>query len=352
MNKYFLGLDGGSTKTHIVLCNPAKGLLDLYTGGGTNYEAMPGGYTELYQVLKEMLDTLLGRHGLTTADIGRAAFGMAGVDTIKQHEEISKILKNLGFTDFDLDNDCILGIKAATSRGYGIACVSGTGYSVLGIDGNGKQLQIGGMGDMTGDYGGGGYIMTKSTAYIYGQLFKGYQPSLMTDMFMNTFGINDKSDFMESLHVKFFNGDRDAYSLAVNRIIFEAAAAGDTPAKNILIESGTSYGESVMGILMNLDYESAPPEIVLVGSLFQKNPDSVLVTALKDYLNGKFQKPYQLKVLDAPSVLGALLWAIDKNGEGIVPDHMREELSEKLQALTKTYSELIRNQSSLSPKKR
>jgi len=327
---YFLGLDGGSTKTHIVLYNSDTGLLDLFTGRGSNYESMPGGYAELSQVLTDMLGEFLGRHGISVADIERAAFGMAGVDTVKQHEEISRILSALGFVDFDLDNDCILGIKAATGHGYGIACVCGTGYSVLGIDKNGRQMQIGGMGMLTGDRGGGGYVTDEGTSYVYGQLFKGYAPSVMTDMFMQAFDIAHKNDFMETMHKRFFNGDSKAFSLAVCKIVFKAAGMNDAAAVNILTQSATCYGESVLGILNELDFEPAPPEIVLTGSLPQKNRESVLVTAFDAYLRRHYQRPFVLKVLDAPSVLGALVWAIDKDGAGIVSDEMREELGNKL----------------------
>ena len=330
---YFLGLDGGSTKTHITLYNPDTGLIDLYTGCGSNYEGMPGGYAELSDVLKKMFDEFLGKHGITTADIGRAAFGMAGVDTPKQHAEISKVLQGLGFVDFDLENDCILGIKAATSKGYGISCVSGTGYSVLGLDKSGATLQVGGMGYITGDNGGGGYVMTQAVNYVYSQLFRRYAPSMLTDMLMTHFGIAHKSDFMEAMHVKYYNGDSGAFTLAVSKMVFEAAGKGDAAAKNILATSAKSYGESVMGVLDGLNFEPGSLEIALVGSLFQKNPESVLVTAFSDYLKEHYGQPFTLKVLDAPSVLGALIWAIDKKGEGIVSDEKRAEFNKKLQAL-------------------
>jgi len=330
---YFLGLDGGSTKTHIVLYNPDTGLLDLYTGRGSNYESMPGGYDELTQVLTTMLDEFLGRHGIAISDIGRAAFGMAGVDTPKQHKDISQILIGLGFKDFDLDNDCILGIKAATSYGYGIACVSGTGFSVLGIDKTGRQMQIGGMGVVTGDKGGGSYVAGEATAYVYGQLFKAYPPSLMTDMFMQALEIPHRDDFMQAMHVKYYNGDMRAFSLTVCKIAFKAAAMGDEAAINILATSAKCYGENVTGILRELDFSASPPEIVLTGSLPQKNPDSALVTSFDAYMKTHYQKPFILKVLDAPSVLGALVWALDKDGTGIVTDDMRKQFNDELRRI-------------------
>jgi len=327
MSKYFLGLDGGGTKTHIALYHHETGMVDLYTGGGTNYENMPGLYVELAEVLKKMLDEFLGKHGITPSDIYRAAFGMAGVDTKTQHTEISKVLSNLGFADFSLGNDCVLGIKAVSTNGHGISCVSGTGFSVVGLDEKDETLQIGGMGYFTGDFGGGGYVMTQTISYVYSHFFRRYPASKLVDMLMARMKITDKSDFMEALHIHVWSEDHNAFCLDIVKMTFQAAKEGDAVAINILTTSAKAYGESVLGILDHLTY-TQPPEIALVGSLFQKNPGSVLVTALAQFLEENYQKPFALKILDAPSVLGALVWAI-----GGVSVEARKALIGKLNAL-------------------
>ena len=327
MKEYFLGLDGGGTKTHILLYERQEGLLDLYTGRGSNYEGMPGGYNELSQVLSQMFDTILGRNGIKAQDIKRAAFGMAGVDTNKQHEEISKVLANLGFKDFVLNNDAFLGVKAGTSRGVGISCVSGSGFSVVGIDAKDNTFQTAGMGTVTGDYGGGWWVAPEAMSYVHGQLFRRYAPSLMTEPVMELLGITHPNDYMEAIHHKYYNGDMRSFTLAVCKIAFDAASRGDAGAKGILERSGRAYGECILGILDNLDF-SEPPEIALTGSLFQKHPNSHLVTTIDDFLKRTCGQAFTIRILDVPSVLGALFWAM-----GDVPEEERATLREKVNAL-------------------
>jgi len=312
--KYYLGVDGGNTKTHIALYCPETDLLDLYRGGGSNYEVMAGGYAELSQVLKGMFEDFLSRHRLSLKDIHRAGLGMAGVDTKTQHDEISKVLSSLGLGNFDLGNDCVLGIKAAAESGYGISCVSGTGFSVVGLDENDVILQVGGMGYVTGDKGGGGYVTTEGISYVYGELFKRYAPSMLTDMLMKYLNITDKNDFMEAIHIKYYNEDIKGFTLAMSKMVFEAAEKGDKAATGILTGSAHAYGESVLGIFDNLSFNAGVPEIVLTGSLFQKNPESVLTEALTTYITTHYKKPFSVKVLDAPSVLGGLAWAFKNDG--------------------------------------
>ena len=309
MKQYFLGLDGGATKTHILLYDKDSGLLDLFTGPGSNYENMPGLYDDLKIVLKQMFDTLLGKHNISPADIRYAAFGMAGVDTKKQHEEISKVISSLGFTDFVLNNDAFLGVKAGTSRGAGVSCVNGSGFSVVGIGVDNETFQTGGMGTVTGDYGGGYWFVPEAMSYVHGQFFRRYPESLMTQPVMEFLGITSPMEYMEAMHYRYFNGDGKAFNLAVCKIIFEAAEKGDAAACGLMARSARAYGENILGILDNLCFDE-PVEIVLTGSLFQKYPESHMVKKLAEFLVEHYDKTVELKILDVPSVLGALFWAM------------------------------------------
>jgi len=330
MKQYFLGLDGGGTKTHILLHEPSTGLMDLYTGPGSNYEGMPGLYVELEQVLKQMFDEFLGKHEIKPHDIKNAAFGMSGVDTKKQHIEITKVLTRLGFTNFKLDNDAILGVKAGTSRGVGVSCVNGSGFSVIGVGEDDATLQTGGMGHFTGDYGGAFYVVPEAMNYVHGELFRRYDASVITQGVMEYLEITSKFDYMEAVHAKFFNGDQKAFRLAVCKIVFAAAAQNDAAAVKILERSGRAYAENILGVLDNLKI-NAPAEIVLTGSLFQKYPDSVKVAKIDALLKTHYGKPFEIKILDTPSVLGALFWAMGAKGN--VLKDVRDGLRDKMKGL-------------------
>ena len=325
--KRYLGLDGGGTKTHVLLYDAKRGIMDLITGPASNYENMPGGYTDLAKVMEDMICPFLAKHGLRPTDIESAAFGMGGVDSDKQHHEISKVIKNLGFENFVLSNDAYLGVKAGSSQGAGVSCVNGSGYSVVGIGSDGEMLQVGGMGHVTGDIGGAYWLVPEAVSYAHGQLYKRYPQSVMTKSIMELIGISDKADFMEALHEHYFNGDYKSFALAVCKILFSAAKDNDPAAIGILKTSGNAFGASILGILDNLHF-NGPPEIVLTGSLFQKYPDSPIVSQLRDFLSENYKKPFEIITLDTPSVLGALFWAI-----GDVPAVLRDELKKRIAEL-------------------
>jgi len=221
----------------------------------------------------------------------------------------------------------VLGVKAATSRGYGVACVCGSGFSCFAVGEDDKMLQLGGMGEVTGDIGGGTYTTSATLAYVFGHLYKRYPASAMVQPVMARLGITCKSEFMNAVHHNCFVGDRRSFTLDICKIAFRAAKEGDGAAIEIMKTSAKAYGESVVGAFDNI-LLTGTAEIALVGSLFQKNPDSVLVTALSDYVKEHYGKPFVINVLDAPAVLGALLWAM-----GDVSPQVRQGLSDKLNAL-------------------
>jgi len=307
--RYFLGVDGGGTKTHVLFYDAVESTFDLISGAATNYENMPNGYADLAIVLADMIKPFLARYGLVPSDIHSAAFGMSGVDTKKQNQEISKVIASLGFANFVLDNDAALGIKAGTSKGVGISCVNGSGFNVIGMGANGESLLVGGMGIHTGDYGGGYWFVPEAIRYVHGELFRRYPKSVMTTKLMGLLGITCKFDLMEELHAQYFNGDQKSFALAVCKIIFSSAEEGDAAAIGLLQMSGQAYGESILGILDNMEFDS-PPEIVLTGSLFQKYPKSAIIAKLCAFLKENYGKPFTTHALDTPSVLGALFWAM------------------------------------------
>ena len=81
MTKAVLGMDGGGTKTHIAIFSTSGEKIDQITWGPTNHEYLPGSYGELQNELGRLLVNILEKNQMTTSDLVRCVFGLAGVDT-------------------------------------------------------------------------------------------------------------------------------------------------------------------------------------------------------------------------------------------------------------------------------
>lgn len=324
MKKYILGMDGGGTKTHCSIFDLDGNFIDLVSWGKTNHECLKGGYDELQIELANLFSYVLKKNRIGTDELGKCVFGLAGVDTKKQHEIISKIISNLGIKDFILCNDSYLGIKAGCENGFGICAINGTSFSIGGIDTQGNMLQIGGLGDISGgDFGGGEYLAGKAIAASYNSLFKQDTDTYITDLFFKMLNINSKYDFVESLkHVI----DEEIYNYDFfNTLVFKAANNNDAIALKLLDDMGREYARGISAAINNLNFSKAENiDIVFAGSIFVKGENPRAIEKTKhDVLEKNKDRKISFKVLKAPPVAGAILWALEDSGN---KKHIREKV--------------------------
>lgn len=81
MEKYYLGVDGGGTKTHCALFDEHGEKKCIMNWGPTNHEALPGGMRGLRDELERIFFTLLETCNISMKDLGGSVLGLAGIDT-------------------------------------------------------------------------------------------------------------------------------------------------------------------------------------------------------------------------------------------------------------------------------
>jgi N-acetylglucosamine kinase-like BadF-type ATPase len=323
--RYFLGLDGGGTKTHCVLHESNSGELRFASGGTTSYENLLGGMQELPDALGQILLPLLNQSGIGIKDIDFAVFGMAGVDTAFQHGLISSVLEAMGFNAFLLSNDAYLGIKAECA-GAGICAVNGTGCSVVGISESGEMQQIGGYHDLSGDQGGGAFLGPAAIRASYSQLFKRGRKTLLTEGFYDWLGVNSREGFCEALMKRVLE-DKDEAGIRIAKILYGAAEKGDPEALSILASCGRDYALSIRCVAEDLKLDH-PVDVVLMGSHFAKCENGAAIEAMEAALNPPGEEEaFRLRKITTLPVAGALLWALELSGVSV-----NEELREGLRS--------------------
>lgn len=320
--RYYLGVDGGGTKTACVLYDALTGRLWGVQSGPTNHETLSGGMGELPRALEKAFRPLLDKAGLGCQDIAAAAFGLAGVDTERQRETIFDMIARLGFGNFVLVNDAYLAVKGVCGSA-GIGAVNGTGCNVVGINVRGQMQQVGGFSSFSGDRGGSAYLVGHVVRSVYEQHFKGGKSTAMSGMLFAFLGIQDETGMMETLMYR-LEQSRSETTLALCRMAYTAAAAGDSVAKEILRGIGWDYARSIRALAARLDL-TAPVPVGLVGSQFTKCEDSTVIETLK----GELGPDYDVRIIDTKPVAGALFWALEL--EGLKTD--REALKKQIAAI-------------------
>lgn len=329
MKQYVMGVDGGNTKTDYFLFDTDGHLIDHCRCGTCSHEQFSNGYEGSYQAMKEAIEPMLLKHGLQASDLVGAAFGLAGVDILKQRLGLEEVTRRLGFKHFVVDNDSFLGIKAALTSGYGVCSINGTGTVAGGIAPNGDRLQVGGIGDVSGDEAGGAFIARKVLRAVYDELYRCGTETMMTPKVMKELNLTDKVLYIEAIS--------DLYKTRFShtpfvKMAFDCAEAGDEVAISLLDNVALQLAKSAAGCVNNLEFHDEV-EVVLAGSVWVKPTFSILRQRFVTYMNQLANQSVEVVLLSLPPATGAVLWALELAHHKPVDGLIRQRVIEQIQAL-------------------
>ena len=328
MGKYLLGVDGGNTKTDYLLVSDGGAFVDVVRAGTCSHEQFGDGYDGMERAMRAQLALLFDRNGIGVGDILAAGFGLAGADLPGQIEALKKRVEAIGFKRYGLFNDGILGIKGASDSGVGLCAVNGTGTVVVGADEKGDILQVGGVGPLSGDFAGGGYISRQIITSLYEHYYRCGRDSAMFPRALDLLGAGP-----DGLLTTVSDDDLlRRNTVGIIQIGAAAASDGDAVAKDIFDGVGASIGKSAAGCIRRLCFENhggegAPIDIVLVGSVWHKIGYTGMIEAFvrtARELSGKRCRPVKL---EAPAAVGGVLWAREvADGAAVDPDYRKKLL--------------------------
>lgn len=305
---YILGVDGGNTKTDYFLFDTNVNFIDFYRGSTCSHEGLKDGFAGSYRVMKEHLDHLLSKNNIKVSDIVASVFGLAGVDTPYQKSKLEEVVSKLGFRNYRVVNDSLLGIKAGTSKGIGVCSINGTGTSCGAIDKNDSYLQIGGIGAIVGDEAGGYNLSRKVVRAVYDAAYRFGKPTSLEKIVYDKLGVKDKYYLMEKISEYYLSRKVDYTTFTI--ACFEEANKGDEVAQTILKETAEQLARSAGGAVVNLDFDD-PVEIVLAGSVWVKGSSPIMVEEFKKYINEFTKRNCIVKKLMVPPATGAIIWAFE-----------------------------------------
>ena len=313
--EYVIGVDIGATKSHLALFDRSGNKIGFGEWGPLNHETLPGSYAQFENEFGEFLNRTISGAGISMPQVSYAVLGIAGVDTKIQHGVISGILTKLGFGKFTLVNDAFLGIPAGSRTGTGICAINGSGCTLAGINREGKTLQIGGVGWVSADRGGGGHMSRNTISAVYNDLFRKGEPTIMTPLVLEYLGLKDKHDFVERIYEKRQDGSYE--TAAIVKILFEAAGKNDRTAVDLVLNVAHSYAGGISCMIEEMRFpRNEEVNIILAGSVFVKGRNLLLIDTLKEKVikeNPDFNLIFSL--LDTPPVAGAVIWALNALGE-------------------------------------
>jgi len=303
--KYYLGVDGGGSKTIAVIANEAgQELARAYTGNGNHQVDREEAERNLQQVVGEAL----ARAELSREAITAAVYGLAGADREPDFKVLRPIALKLGIIQHDIVCDTHIALRAGTNHPYGIVCICGTGTNALGVNPAGQTLQCGGFSYAYGDFGGGGDLALELFRSAV-RAWQGRGPqTLLTQRLLRALHYPD----METLYNACLDIDYTP-DAGLAPLLFEVADR-DEVARSILARQGEELGMAAAAVTRGLHMEGLSFDVILAGSVLQRgDADGLYVRPSIARFVHEVAPHARLRSLNAEPVLGALLLAMELN---------------------------------------
>ncbi|WP_432403923.1 N-acetylglucosamine kinase [Wukongibacter sp. M2B1] len=152
--QYYIGIDGGGTKTLAYLGNEKKNIIEAIEVGSTNYHSV--GIEKVRLELQEIFKFFIESQDITIEKIKGICIGGAGIDCKSDEKAIEKVFRDIGYKNvLQIYNDSVIALVGANGSKRGAILVSGTGSIAFGIDKNGEKHRVGGWGHIIDDAGSG-----------------------------------------------------------------------------------------------------------------------------------------------------------------------------------------------------
>lgn len=304
--KMMLSVDGGATKTDMVLFYADGHVIGRIIGGPSNSSEI--GFERSVRTIKDLSERLLAPHGGVDASLCSVYAGVAGGGIGENKAKYRRFLKSAFPNASFVSNgsDAINALNSGVRKGGGIVLVAGTGSVVYARE-NGVIHQVGGWGHLLGDEGSGYDIGRMGLRRALQALDGRAEATSMTEAFARKFGQRvDKA--IPSIYE---GGKRLISSFAP--IVFDEAAAGDAAAMEILGESAGQLARLVLSGCRFL--KKRPFPTVFSGGLFNGD-DGMLEKMILDALDERFihVRP------KFPPVYGSAIEAVANAGLEITED--------------------------------
>ncbi len=152
---YYLGIDGGGTKTTCAVGDESQ-LLATATAGPSNIVRV--GEVQARESLQQSLRQACAAAGITPPQVAHTCVGGSGAARPECAAIVRRALAELLPTPIEVVGDMQIALEAAFDTGPGVVVIAGTGSIAYGRDRQGNTARAGGWGFAIGDEGSAHWI--------------------------------------------------------------------------------------------------------------------------------------------------------------------------------------------------
>lgn len=312
--QYFLGIDGGGTKTAFVLIDRAGGERARYEGGSSYHVQI--GVESLHDLLHTGVHAVLDQAGATTDDVRFAFFGLPAHGEDSQIQPVLDLIPEavLGHHRYACGNDMICGWAGSLGGEDGVNIVAGTGSIGYG-ERQGLSARGGGWGEVFSDEGSAYWIAAQGLN-VFSRMSDGRLPrGPLHALFVREFALKSDLDICAQVYSR--NGPQRDQIAAMSRLVAQAAVEGDTAARKVFTDAGRELAAIVEAIRLQLHYPAGEPvNLSYSGGVFRSG--ELILAPFRERL-AAFSPDYRIVAPRLSPAIGAAIYAARLSGEPLPP---------------------------------
>jgi N-acetylglucosamine kinase-like BadF-type ATPase len=322
-----IGVDVGNSKTDVAVVAPDGSVLAARRGPTVSHQQV--GAAGAKGRLGELVSAALSSAGFDPALRPVAqlvACSAAGADFEADARLIARGIHSLGLAPDELvTNDCDAGLRAGTSRTWGVGVICGSGMNCLGRNPRGHEARFAALGELSGDWGGGSAIgQAGLAAAVRAHDLRG-PATLLSSTVPAYFGVPNPA----ALTLAFYR-ERVAWSRhrEISPLVFAAAAEGDAVAREIVDRQADEIIAWATAAIRRVRLGKLEPDVVLAGGVFRtEDPEfyARIEAGVRAVAPGA-----RLVRLGVPPVVGATLLGLDRLTGGATPADVEARLRAEL----------------------
>ena len=301
---YFLGIDGGATKTEFALSNSEDKIVNRIFLDGCNPNTV--GIEKTKSIIEDGIVQVCNDVPLSSVVVYA---GIAGCASGSYGDEIKAVLEKMSFAAYDVDSDNNNIVAAGLGDNEGISMILGTGICSYVVKKE-EMKRIAGWGYLF-DNGGSAFHIGRDAINAYFSAYDGSgEETTLVQSIKQTHSYSN-ADFLKYLYD---GGNKLVSSYAM--CVFEEAEKGDPVSIAILKKHTAEIARLIRASLSHFSNYSTRVPVILGGGLTKQR---LLLPYLLEAL-GKEAEMCHIQILSVPPVHGALklakaLWRRRNNDE-------------------------------------
>lgn len=257
-NKYYLGIDGGGSKTTAVIFNENGEFICKACGESINYYSV--GLDNARKAMSDIIDRLSQKEFECTV-IGMSALAERATD-----EETGRFCNGIIESNkIIMDSDLFVALEAMECEGECAVVISGTGSMAVCRDETGNISHAGGFGYILGDEGSGYSIGITAIKSAIRAAENCIPETLLTEKCLQFFNVNNIYELIDLFYEKAVSRKVIA---AFAKEVMLCAESGDATAVGIIENEAKLLSETALSLLNG---KKSDIPVGLWGGVFQHN---------------------------------------------------------------------------------